>query len=284
MLSFSIGRGQQDEYVTPNEPEPLPEVTSTNNLPNIQQAKELELDVAMTEAVLSGTLLKNDIMDGNEAKMRGVFAKSLPICCKEHVYDGIDVTFIERDILSRDRQRYTPSGQSDQLETAETTPPTPTMTGTNYTHVSHPTDQSRYRSFLREREDAIAMTQLRRHPPPMKARSPFQPTSYNAFISLESSPGSRSGPATPLPEISKSSVARCEEWKPRELARADLARVQEHIARVNELLGRGAKGAGKDGPRARSQIGSRRTALAPEVLGSWSRAGSALRAPPVRST
>ena len=41
MLSFSIGRGQQDEYVTPNEPEPLSEVTSTNNLPNIQQAKEL---------------------------------------------------------------------------------------------------------------------------------------------------------------------------------------------------------------------------------------------------
>ena len=82
----------------------------------------------------------------------------------------------------------------------------------------------------------VSLTQLRRHPPPLKLMSEETPTSYNEFLSLEveSEP-----PATraPLPEITLSSVKLpakldCTDNFP------DLQKVREHVDRVKELLGK----------------------------------------------
>ena len=56
----------------------------------------------MTEAMISGTQLHNDILDGNAEKLKNMCCKSnLPTINKNHIFDGLDVSFIDRDILKK---------------------------------------------------------------------------------------------------------------------------------------------------------------------------------------
>jgi hypothetical protein len=140
--------------------------------------------------------------------------------------------------------------------------------------------QKKFRNFEKDQHFQVSLTQLRRHPPPLKLRSQETPTSYNEFLSLESEPH-RPPPRAPLPEITLSSVKLPVE---RLEKIPDLQKVREHVERVKELLGRKDRGVEvlRREPIERRGLLSRRVqTVGPEVLGSWNRAGSALSTRPI---
>ena len=238
----------------------------------------------MTEAMISGTQLHNDILDGNAEKLKNICCKSnLPTIYKNHIFDGIDVSFIERDILKKSPNfhKSTRFLDSNAITRGRSRLPRSLASspfGNRMPRAEEIELQKKFRNFEKDQHYQVSLTQLRRHPPPLKLRSRETPTSYNEFLTLESVPH-RPNTQPPLPDITTSSVRM-----PADLDRLksfpDFRKVQEHVARVRELLGR--KEPGLETLRRRT-AGERRGLLTrrirtvgPEVLGSWDRAGSAL--------
>ena len=248
----------------------------------------------MTEAMISGSLLHNDTLDGNAEKMKHLGSKSLPTFNKNHIFDGLDVSFIERDILNRSARclkstRFVDSnavsrGNHHVARSLAASPFGDRIPKTNEMDM-----QKKFREFEKDQHFQVSLTQLRRHPPPLKLRSLETPTSYNEFLTLESEPP-KPKPRTPLPEITISSIKMSADLEHLENF-PDLNIVREHVERVRELLGRKEpeqgletlrrrtserRGLSRTGGDRRGLLSRRVRTVGPEVLGSWDRAGSAL--------
>ncbi|XP_063677059.1 uncharacterized protein LOC134813299 [Bolinopsis microptera] len=274
------------------------ESTARSYLPRMRAAVTLELGLAMTEAIISGNQLHNDILDGNEEKLKNVYSQSLPTIHKAHIFDGIDVSFIERDILKKSaRCRKSPFSDSSgrtrgQNRASRSLAASPFGLGDRIPKTEEIDMQKKFREFEKDQHFQVSLTQLKRHPPPLKLRSRENPTSYNDFLTLETEPA-RPQVRSPLPEITVSSVKMTSELDQTETY-LDLSKVREHVDRIKELLGRKDLEKGrtseKRGPLSarrglvsggrRSVVSRRVNTVGPEVLGSWDRAGSALSTRP----
>ena len=251
----------------------------------------------MTEAIISGNQLHNDILDGNAAKLKNAYSQSLPTIRKAHIFDGMDVSFIERDILKKSaRCRKSPFSDSNgrtrgQNRASRSLAASPF--GDRIPKTEEIDMQKKFREFEKDQHYQVSLTQLKRHPPPLKLRSRENPTSYNDFLTLETEPA---GPQarSPLPEITVSSVKMASELDQRETY-LDLSKVREHVDRIKELLGRKDLEKGRtsekrgpvsarrglvSGAGRRSVVSRRVNTVGPEMLGSWDRAGSALSTRP----
>ena len=246
----------------------------------------------MTEAMISGSLLHNDILDGNSEKLKNSYSKSLPTNNKGHIFDGLDVSFIERDILKGSRRmksaRFMESsaGKAD-MNASRSLAVSPF--GARIPRTDEISMQKKYRDYEKKQKYEVSLTQLTRHPPPIKLRCREIPTSYNEFLTMEGRV-QHAALRPPLPEITLSSIRLPSQLESRETC-PDLQKVQEHVERVKELLGKKARSSqSRGGAHAhmtiacslptqsdRRKLVSRRIrTVGPEVLGSWNRAGSSL--------
>ena len=240
---------------------------------------------------MSLNLLKSEIMDGNERKINDVFSNSLPLVSKEHIFDGLDVNFIEQDILNvkslkntkfqilegtEKRERFRGSNTMQRMSSCCTENMLKPKLNTidNY--------KKKYRDFLKDQEFRAAFVQLRRYPRPMRHHSTYQPNSYNSFIM--SGVEDREERHSLSPHLVISSVrlpAKEPQLDDNNTAVAGLPLLQLQIDRVKELVGRREKGRVRHrAPKlAERNLTSRRSKVnvtGTELIDSWDRMGTTL--------
>lgn len=185
----------------------------------------------MEEHISEGQL-ESAVMEGNPEKMKGINKGSLPRQNKQHIFDGIDTSFILKDILKitrPDAAPVLPQPLSHHEDLATIVPKTP-----NTAHTS----SKKYRDFSKEQALQVNFIQMRRYLPPMKASvSRKHPVSYNRYLSAETDC------RTQVPDQShgvdfRSPICYSTE-PPVRMEYATIEKLTAHIDRVKELMGKG---------------------------------------------
>jgi len=140
------------------------------------------------EALTSDRALDEAINEGSFGSYKSLPKSSLPHSKKKHIYEGIDISAITRDILKLPRSTLTNSRQYSVSMKIFTKPPTAVRNrAKKYTEsVSEAVDQrfkadAKYRNFVENRNNSDNFGRL----PNLTPRCVEIPTNYNSFFSSE---------------------------------------------------------------------------------------------------
>eukprot|EP00116_Pleurobrachia_bachei_P019112 sb/3479374/ len=192
------------------------------------------------EALASTNALEEVMAEGGGGSFKRLPKTSLPHRQKRHIFEGIDTSFIARDILGTVMyRRCTPIELQSPIErqelcspilTVEQASPLPAVTKTA---MFRPSEQ--YRSFIKRDQDQN--NKLGRSKA-TKCRD--IPTCYNSFYATYIQEGRGINRITPTagPEVIRSSI---QPIKPINLPPCDVRYQTVHIGNVNRVMGRQGK-------------------------------------------
>lgn len=142
------------------------------------------------EALTSSRALDEAINEGSHVSYKNLPKSSLPHSKKTHIYEGIDIHSITRDILSLPRSSYSKGLNNSRQYSVSmkliTQPPSEAEARSKKSSESAPVDpgfkvSAKYRQFIERKNKSDSFGRL----PNLSPRSVEIPTNYNNFFSSE---------------------------------------------------------------------------------------------------